>query len=699
MRRKYRNILLLIFLIISSSCVPNSDTFVKGVIGDELIILPSPKTIKTQSGDGLDVATIHKLYISENIFRFPMGSVLNQLSRVNTPGKGVISLELTTENVPESEEGYRMIVSEDQVVVRSRSVKGIFYGCQTFEQLAEDALELGKTIPFCEITDFPDIKYRPIHIDVKHHLDNINYYYDLVDRLSSYKVNAIIFEFEDKLRYKEYGVVGAENAISIQEMVSLSNYAKERNIEISPLIQGLGHAEYILKHDEFKYLRDDKKSDWAFCPLNPDTYKVQFSLYMDAIQATPHGKYLHIGGDEVGELGISELCKASGKTPFELQLYWLRKVCEFAKEHNRIPIFWDDMILKRAGLYKTTYDKSLTENQIDQLWKKNKSNLDNALKLFPDNCVYMRWNYGVPQEFKGNLNVLNWYESNELKAMAATAGQTTFPMLPRVESKITQIKAFSQLASKYNLDGVMCTFWDDSSPHFDTFRRSIVAFAEYSWSPQSEVTVNQLKVNYRHREFSSLAGNPSYEFQDLLEQACDFWDNALLETGTRWGNEYHDVSYISLPSKESDGEWSKKYEERLIQAKIELERYQDIKNRIQSLNEISTKNHYHLDLMNQINELQIFSSKLLLALQAFDLEKNKKKRNQSLFQLSKQISDFNLLRKEYEQVFSQTRYLTNPPSYKLDMNIHHHIANATNNSDWMYMYELEMIKRVKKKLL
>src|SRR4030095_10105999 len=208
----------------------------------------------------------------------------------------------------------------------------------------EDSHDQQIEIPSCRITDYPEIPYRAIHIDVKHHLDATRYYYDIIDRLAAVKVNAVIIEFEDKLRYRKAPLIGSPNSISIEEFASLSKYAKERLIEISPLVQGLGHASFILKHEEYKKLRDNPESDWSFDAVNPETYALQFSLYDDAIAATPFGKYLHVGGDEVGDLGMSEMAKKSGLSAMQLQMQWLQKVCEYARAHNRIPIFWDDMV-------------------------------------------------------------------------------------------------------------------------------------------------------------------------------------------------------------------------------------------------------------------------------------------------------------------------------------------------------------------
>ena len=86
------------------------------------------------------------------------------------------------------------------------------------------------------------------------------YYFKLIDELASIKINGIIVEFEDKLGYERRPTIAAPDSYSISWWKSLSEYANERNIKISPLIQGLGHASFILKHDKYKKLRDSGKS-------------------------------------------------------------------------------------------------------------------------------------------------------------------------------------------------------------------------------------------------------------------------------------------------------------------------------------------------------------------------------------------------------------------------------------------------------
>jgi len=422
-------------------------------------ILPKPQKIEFSQGESFSYQKLRFLYLQSldksPVLDFP----LNALQAADKPGEGVLSLVLSQkEDLPSSPEGYTLEINNDQVVITARGQAGLFYGCQTLLQLIEDSRDNIVNIPACKITDYPEIDYRAVHLDLKHHVDAGHYYYDMIDRLAAVKINAIIVEFEDKLRYRE-GLVGASDAISIDEFAAISRYAKDRYIEISPLIQGLGHAGFILKHEKYKYLRDDPKSDWAFDPLKPETYDLQFSLYKDAIEATPYGKYLHVGGDEVGELGKSELAKKSGKKPFELQMLWLNKVTEFARQHNRIPIFWDDMLFKLSGLYMTTYRTDISAEEVEKIWNENQGQLNEIIKLLPTDCVYMRWNYWDPT-IPGNKKAIDWYKQHNLKVMAATAATNdpVRPMFPRENSNIKTIRLFSQVASEKKWKGSYARF-------------------------------------------------------------------------------------------------------------------------------------------------------------------------------------------------------------------------------------------------
>lgn len=653
-------------------------------------LLPQVQKVELLKGEGLHYYELHNLYL-KNIDQKPViTGLLKSLPLSQIQNEGTLSLILKHDLNLSSPEGYILEIKDKQLVIKAEQEAGLFYGCQTLAQLLEDSYDQQIEIPACRITDYPEIAYRAIHLDLKHHLDVGHYYYSMVDRLASIKINAIIIEFEDKLRYRKAPLVGAENAISIEEFAAISSYAKERHIEISPLIQGLGHASFILKHEKYKTLRDDPASDWVFDPLNPATYELQFSLYEDAMEATPGGKYLHVGGDEVGQLGKSTLAKQSGMTPIELQMFWLKKVSEFADTHNRIPIFWDDMLFKLAGLYKTTYTPEMSKDFVEDIWNNNKQLLDQNLPLFPKNCMYMRWSYDFPK-IPGNQKAIDWYKANNLNVMAATSAQQIWPMIPRNKSNFQGIKDFCQLTSEKKMSGILCTLWDDCSPHFETLWRGIYDFALFSWNFE-DFPVEKSHSLYRHRFYAPALADSVFEFQDLLEEAMPFWEKALLENGDR--EQYHKkFQLIDLPDSGKTGKWSLKYQEKLNQSKKAISQYKVIKSKIAKAGELTRRNQYSLEVLNQINELQIYSSKLLMLLGQYDIAEIKDKKEAALTTI-KYVEGFTKLRKNKEEVYAKTRLRGNPEGYKLDSNYHHHLANGTNNTDWMYVYELAFNKKI-----
>jgi len=654
-------------------------------------LMPQPQKVELLNEKGVSANSLQSIYLRGTAARPVLSGSLATLPLTQKAASGVLVLNISTDkNIPSSTEGYIIELKNNQVTISARDQAGLFYGCQTLLQLLEDAHDQNIIIPSCRIIDYPDVAYRAIHLDLKHHVNTGDFYYKLMDQLAAIKINAVIVEFEDKLRYRKAPLVGSGNAISVDEFAAISRYAKERNIEISPLIQGLGHAEFILKHEVYANLRDTITSDWSFDPMKPETYDLQFSLYEDAIAATPYGKYLHVGGDEVGHLGMSELSKKSGLTPLQLQMLWLNKVSEFAIKHNRIPIFWDDMVFKLSDLYQTTWDPTLPAQTVKDAWAKNEHRLEENISLFPKECVYMRWNYDAP-DIPGNHKALDWYKSHHLKVMAATAAQSMWPMLPREHSNFQPMKDFSRMTSQKKLDGILCTSWDDCSPHSEMLWRGFYDFGFFSWH-FIDAKVNDVHAMFRHRFYAPALEDASFNFQDQLEKALSFWETALLNKGDR--NNYHKtIDLMTLPDPANMNKWSNGYKEKLAQANEEVKRYNLIKDQLSKAMQLTRRNEYGLQVMNQVNELQSYSAKLLLLLEKYD-KASSANRSSVRNEIEKFANDFQEIRKNFENVFSKTRVLSNPDDYVRDQNQHEHLANGTNNDDWMFVYELAINKKI-----
>src|SRR5690606_32349726 len=99
-------------------------------------------------------------------------------------------------------EGYTLTITDERILIKGKDETGLFYAFKTLEQLMLDARDQKVNLPLCQLKDYPLLAYRSVHLDVKHHLEKTEYYYKLLDKLASYKVNGIILEVEDKLKFK-----------------------------------------------------------------------------------------------------------------------------------------------------------------------------------------------------------------------------------------------------------------------------------------------------------------------------------------------------------------------------------------------------------------------------------------------------------------------------------------------------------------
>ncbi|MCG7851259.1 MAG: beta-N-acetylhexosaminidase, partial [Methanosarcinaceae archaeon] len=229
MKKLLYYLLLSIFLMFAS-CQTKVDK-----IGD-FNLLPIPQKFEIKGSSALKYENI-RFYCKAPDVEFPVtGEVLPHIEAVDHESEAQILCDID-ETLDIRSEGYTLDITENQISLVGKDKAGLFYALKTLEQLLEDAHEQDVCLPLCSIRDYPLLSYRAIHLDMKHHLETREYYYTLIDKLAKYKINAIIAEMEDKIHYSRRPELSSTDALSIEEWRELSNYAKERNIEISPLIQ------------------------------------------------------------------------------------------------------------------------------------------------------------------------------------------------------------------------------------------------------------------------------------------------------------------------------------------------------------------------------------------------------------------------------------------------------------------------------
>lgn len=261
---------------------------------------------------------------------------------IDRPSQKKIILSSGKTKFRDRSEGYTISVSRDIVRVDANDAAGLYYGVQTLTQLIGRA-ETGIAVKGVEISDWPDTRTRAIHYDTKHHQDTRAFVMEFIRELSRYKINMLVWEWEDKLAYESYPEVGAPGAFTIADMQFFTEYAQKYHIQLVPLVQGLGHASFILKWPRHAGAREIYASNFEFCPLKDSTYTILFPLWEEAIKATPGSSYIHIGSDETYELGACENCRKKAESIGTSGLYhlFIDKAAAFLEKKGRKVMVWE----------------------------------------------------------------------------------------------------------------------------------------------------------------------------------------------------------------------------------------------------------------------------------------------------------------------------------------------------------------------
>src|SRR5690606_652680 len=111
-------------------------------------------------------------------------------------------------------------------------------------------------------------------------------------------------------------------------------------VDLIPLIQSLGHSEWIFTNGHNLDIAEDPDMPYAYSPTNPRTYDFIFSVYQEALDFfQPKG--FHIGHDEVTMRGrFPYRSRESGMSATDLILMDTIKLNDWFRERGVMVHLW-----------------------------------------------------------------------------------------------------------------------------------------------------------------------------------------------------------------------------------------------------------------------------------------------------------------------------------------------------------------------
>lgn len=349
-------------------------------------IFPSPKSI-CFDGEAVPINRLGSYTVCPEAA--PAGKVLaDKLSDVGggieEKADGFVKFTYS-KDVPS--EGYRLRVSEDEILVTASDTRGFVMGAETLIKLIGDS-----EVPMVTVEDSPYMPFRGVHLMVPSK-EQLTFAKRLIKYvISPLGYNTVILELaglgmrfdshpeiaervEAAIEMSRRGeapafphgtCVGGGRAVEKATLKEFVDYIRSFGIEVIPEVQSLGHVQFmtytypeIAEKDASETEDVDirladalpaKVYPHCYCPSNPRSYEILFDILDEVIELFAPLKYVHIGHDEVYQIGICHKCRETD--PAELFASDVMRIYEYLSERGIKTMMWSDM-LQPVTKYKT----------------------------------------------------------------------------------------------------------------------------------------------------------------------------------------------------------------------------------------------------------------------------------------------------------------------------------------------------------
>jgi len=409
------------------------------------------------------------------------------------------------------EQGYRLIISPEQILIEAPDPTGVFYGVCTLVQLVT---QYGRTLPAMQIADRPDFAARGVMLDIsRDKVPQMDTLYNLVDMLAGWKINQVQLYTEHTFAYRRHRDVWVEaSPMTGDEILSLDAFCRERYIELVPNQNTFGHMARWLNlpryrslaetHGEFSVPWGGKmQGPFSLCPLDPGSLQLTRSLFDELL---PHfsSKQLNVGCDETFDLGqgrSKEECERRGTE--RVYLDYLLQIHNEVAERGYTMQFWGDIIVQRPEL----------------------------VPALPRDSIALEWGYEADHPFEEHgeqfaRSGIAFYVCPGTSSWCSIAGRT--------DNAIGNLRNAAESGLKNGAIGYLNTDWGDMG-HWQVLPVSFLGFAvgaAYSWALDANRTMDVPTVVSLHafRDPTGAMGRVAYDLGNVYKSAGVLMPNSSL---------------------------------------------------------------------------------------------------------------------------------------------------------------------------
>ncbi|TVR60571.1 MAG: hypothetical protein EA426_04760 [Spirochaetaceae bacterium] len=186
-----------------------------------------------------------------------------------------------------------------------------------------------------------------IHVDFKYMPPTVESLINDIENWAAEGATGVVFEWENMFPYPGLGSAVRADAYTPGDVRLILDACRAVGLAAVPLVQTLGHLEWLLEHEEFRRFREFDEDPRQIKACDGEARAILTRKIAALLEAHYDSEYVHLGADEayglekIDRSGCSSVAEGAG-TVF---LRHIAPLLEQVEAAGKRPIIWADMPL------------------------------------------------------------------------------------------------------------------------------------------------------------------------------------------------------------------------------------------------------------------------------------------------------------------------------------------------------------------
>jgi len=288
---------------------------------------------------------------------------------------------------------------------------------------------------------------RAFQWDLARQVERLDVLLGLLPRYAEWGYQELYLHLEDAIEYPSLPSIARGDAYTYSQFTKLVDTATAVGIKVVPIVNLLGHTQYLIKDPAFRELNELRAADGSplergqICPLHPRTLEIAEKLLRDMAPFCTAGK-VHVGLDESFHIGKCARCKD--------EIARIGLAGHFAGHVDRLHGITSSLGLRMG------------------IWADMLNFIPDTIPLLPRDIIAYDWYYYTFGRHP-RVELFNFAESDLAKPLRAHGieywgcpmnGAFRYEPLPIFSERLANLRSWWQRCAKTGADGFLITSWE-----------------------------------------------------------------------------------------------------------------------------------------------------------------------------------------------------------------------------------------------